>query len=198
MIQKQVVIQHKASAMVVILLMGLIAFEVFNFDTTRFALNDLMAGRRVWGVEWGSVLALAFCSLDFAGLVRILTPAANWSEEPREVWFLTGAWLLGAAMNAVATWYAMSLLITPRSGQMGAGWLSGAAVMGAAPLFIAAMVWLTRVLLIGSMALALERTAEAGGQHRPAGRGGQRPLREPMRERDSQMTLAANGDGRNG
>ena len=91
MFHRQDFIRHKAGVIIAILVLGLIAFELCNFDTTRFALNALMANQRLWDVEWALVLALAFGSIDFAGLARILTPAATWEEEPREVWLLTGA-----------------------------------------------------------------------------------------------------------
>ncbi|MEZ4641614.1 MAG: hypothetical protein R3E31_02555 [Chloroflexota bacterium] len=90
MMGKQIAARYKAVGMVGILLVGLLAFEMFNFDTTRFALEQLMSGRRFLGMAWGTVLALAFGSIDFAGLARILTPAETMAEEPREVWLLTG------------------------------------------------------------------------------------------------------------
>ena len=88
---------------------ALLAFEVFNFDTTKFALADLLGGTNFHGVSWASILAFAFCSIDFAGLIKIFTPQIA-DEEPREAWYLMGAWLLGATMNAMMTWYAVSLL----------------------------------------------------------------------------------------
>ena len=176
MIPKQLLSRHRATLIATILLSGLIAFELFNYDTTRFALNQLMSGRRFLGLEWATVLALAFCSIDFAGLLRILTPAATLEAEPREVWFLTGAWLLGAAMNATMTWYAMALLIAPRSADIGARLLTWAEALQIAPVFIAIMVWLTRVLLISSIAVAVDQLP-AAVTTRPL------PTRAPLRER---------------
>ncbi len=192
MFHRQDFIRHKASVLIAILVVGLAAFEVFNLDSTRFALAHLMANQRLWGLEWALVLALAFGSIDFAGLARILTPAATWEEEPREVWFLTGAWLLGATMNAVMTWYAMVVLIAPHSAQVGAGVVSQTAVLDIAPVFIALMVWLTRVLLISSLALALERAATApssAGQSRTKRHS---PSGAPLRE-NGRVPLSANG-----
>lgn len=193
MMGKQSVARHKAAAIVGILLVGLVAFEMFNFDTTRFALEQLMGGRRFMGLAWGAVLALAFCSIDFAGLARILTPAETMAEEPREVWWLTGAWLLGAGMNATMTWYAMALLIAPRGAEVGAGLLTWAEVLRGAPVFIAVMVWLTRVLLIGSMALALERVAQDAAGVRRATASLGRPQRAPVRESRERAGVSANG-----
>ena len=192
MFHRQDFIRHKASILIAILVVGLAAFEVFNLDSTRFALAHLMANQRLWGLEWALVLALAFGSIDFAGLARILTPAATWEEEPREVWFLTGAWLLGATMNAVMTWYAMVVLIAPHSAQVGAGVVSQTAVLDIAPVFIALMVWLTRVLLISSLALALERAAAAPSPAAQSRTKRHSPSGAPLRE-NGRVPLSANG-----
>ena len=85
-----------------ILGVALIAFEIFNFDTTQFALQNLLGDIRFAGVMWASILAIAFCAIDFAGLVRIFTPQRG-AEEPRSVWFLTGAWFLGTIANSIMT-----------------------------------------------------------------------------------------------
>ena len=58
-----------------ILLAALVAFELFNFATTEFALQTLFGERDALGVAtWASVLAIAFCGIDFAGLSRLFTP----------------------------------------------------------------------------------------------------------------------------
>ena len=43
---------------------ALLAFEVFNFDTTKFALTDLLGETDFYGVSWASILAFAFCSVN--------------------------------------------------------------------------------------------------------------------------------------
>ena len=192
MFHRQDFIRHKASVLIAILVVGLAAFEMFNLDSTRFALDHLMANQRLWGLEWGLVLALAFGSIDFAGLARILTPATTWEEEPREVWFLTGAWLLGATMNAVMTWYAMVVLMTARGVQTGVGIVDQTAVLDIAPVFIAVMVWLTRVLLISSLALALERAAAAASPAAQSRTKRHSPSGAPLRE-NGRVPLSANG-----
>ena len=133
-----------------------------------------------------------YSSIDFAGLARILTPAATWEEEPREVWFLTGAWLLGATMNAVMTWYAMVVLMTARGVQTGVGIVDQTAVLDIAPVFIAVMVWLTRVLLISSLALALERAAAAPSPAAQSRAKRHSPSGAPLRE-NGRVPLSANG-----
>ncbi|MCA9959963.1 MAG: hypothetical protein KC443_13055, partial [Anaerolineales bacterium] len=86
----------------VILMVSLLAFEMFNFDTTQYALGNLLGDVDFLGLRWASILAIAFCSIDFAGLIRLFTPEKG-ADEPKEVWYLMGAWLLGATMNAIMT-----------------------------------------------------------------------------------------------
>jgi hypothetical protein len=168
-----------------ILAAALIGFEVFNFDTTRFALMDLMSGHRFLGLEWASILAFAFCSIDFAGVVRMFTPEQTMQNEPKEVWLLLGAWLLGATMNAVMTWYAVALTIAPRT--VGATVVTKGDMLFYAPIFVAILVWLTRILLIGSSSVAADRLL-----HSPATRPARRPTRQPVRAQQTRM--AANGE----
>lgn len=146
----------------VLLLMALFAFEVFNFDTTKYALNDLLGEVSIVGLSWATILGFAFCAIDFAGLVRIFTPEQG-RDEPREVWYLMGAWLLGATMNAVMTWYAVSLTLLKRP-------LSGSEVLTQeqlttfVPVFVAVLVWLTRILFIGSLSVTGEQLFAAARQ----------------------------------
>ena len=83
---------------------ALIAFEIFNYSTTEFALTDLLSDLRFAGIRWATILALAFCGMDFAGIARILTPDSK-QEKPLESWYILGAWLLAATMNAMLTWW---------------------------------------------------------------------------------------------
>lgn len=141
--------------MVIAILLGvaLIAFEIFNFDTTQYALGNLLGEVRFAGILWASILAVAFCAIDFAGLVRIFTPQRG-GEEPRAVWFLTGAWFLGTIANAVMTWWAVSLTLLGHD--FGNEVLSRETLLRYVPVFVAMLVWLTRILFIGAFSVAGE------------------------------------------
>lgn len=167
----------KGRALIVaaILTIALVGFELFNFDTSRYALSDLLGGHRFFGMEWAVILAFAFCSIDFAGLVRMFTPEQTLRDEPREVWLLLGAWFLGATLNALMTWYAVALTLAPR--QTGASLISQRDMLLYAPILVALLVWLTRILLIGSSSMAADRLLHSGG--RSLGR----PRRAPLRDR---------------
>jgi hypothetical protein len=138
----------------IILTMALLAFEIFNYDTTRFALQNLLGPISFIGLQWASILALAFCAIDFAGLVRLFTPEKG-KDEPKEVWYLMGAWLLGATMNAMMTWWAVSLTLL--SHDFGNEVLSRDQLLTIVPVFVAVLVWLTRILFIGAFTVAGEK-----------------------------------------
>ena len=70
---------------------ALVAFELFNFSTTDFALTDLLGDLRFAGLRWATILAIAFCAIDFAGIARLFTPERG-DNEPAEVWYLFSAW----------------------------------------------------------------------------------------------------------
>lgn len=138
-----------------ILIGALFAFEVFNYGTTSFALRDVLGDLKFGGVYWSSILAIAFCSIDFAGIARIFTPEQG-RDEPAEVYYLFGAWLLAAAFNAMLTWWGVSVAIQTHNAQ-GGSLVGQAAMTQIVPIFVASMVWLIRVLLIGTFSVAGER-----------------------------------------
>ncbi len=137
----------------VILLVALVAFEAFNFDTTRYALDNLLGDVSFAGLRWATILAVAFCAIDFAGLSRLFTPERG-RQEPTAVWYLMGAWLIAATMNAMMTWWAVS--VTLLSHDFGNEVLSREQLLRWVPFFVATLVWLTRILFIGAFSVAGE------------------------------------------
>jgi hypothetical protein len=161
-----------------IILAALLAFEVFNYSTTNFALRDILGDLSFAGLRWSTVLAIAFCGIDFAGIARLFTPEKG-RDEPAEVWYLFGAWLLAAAMNAMLTWWGVSVAIishTPAGGVL----LGQATMTKAVPIFVAIMVWLIRVLIIGAFSVAGENLFSLV-EDRPRSQRIQRPAAEPVR-----------------
>jgi hypothetical protein len=166
-----------------IILGALAAFEIFNFGTTEYALSDLLGSLSFVGLPWATVLAVAFCSIDFAGIARIFTPGET-SEGAGEVWYLFGAWLLAACFNAALTWWGVSIAILNQANSGDVSLIGGTTVTTVVPVFVAAMVWLIRVLIIGTFSAAGDRLFSTGtrdsGQHRrrnasvTAFRGGER------------------------
>ncbi len=138
-----------------IMLGALLSFEVFNYGTTEYALTDLLGGLNFAGVRWATILALAFCGIDFAGIARLLTPERG-EQEPVEIWYLLAAWFLAATMNAMLTWWAVSLALIGHQG-LGNEILGRETLLSSVPIFVAVLVWLIRVLMIGTFTLAGER-----------------------------------------
>jgi hypothetical protein len=134
---------------------ALLAFELFNFSTTEFALYDVLGDLKFAGIKWATILSIAFCGIDFAGIARLFTPEQG-ADEPAEVWYLFGAWVLAAAMNATLTWWGVSVAIASHTSQ-GAAVIGGDTVQKVVPVFVAVMVWVIRILIIGTFALAGER-----------------------------------------
>ena len=138
-----------------LLLGASLAFELFNYSTTDFALTDLMGDLRFLDVRWATILALAFCGIDFAGIARLFTPERG-TGQLKEVWYLFGAWLLAATMNAMLTWWGVAIAILSHV-SLGSSVISPQTLVTVVPIFVAIMVWVIRVLIIGSFSMAGNR-----------------------------------------
>ena len=141
----------RTSLFMLVMIGALIAFESFNFGTTEFALRDLLGDLQFATLRWSTILALAFCGMDFAGIARLFSPPSD-KGRTLEVWYLLGAWLLAATMNAVLTWWAVSLALLSHNG-LGNEILGREALLSSVPLFVAVLVWLIRVLMIGTFTM---------------------------------------------
>ena len=138
-----------------IIIGALVAFEIFNYGTTEFALHYLLGDLQFAGIGWSTILALAFCSMDFAGIARLFTPEKA-RKDSITVWYLLGAWFLAATMNAMLTWWAVSLALLGHHG-LGNELLGRESLVSGVPIFVAVLVWLIRVLIIGTFTMTGER-----------------------------------------
>jgi hypothetical protein len=161
---------------------------------------------RFLGLQWASILAIAFCSIDFAGLARLFTPEKG-ADEPKEVWYLMGAWFLGATMNAVMTWWAVSLTLLNHD--FGNEVLGRETLLSVVPVFVAVLVWLTRILFIGAFTVAGDHifdfsrstlARESRPQPQPQMPAQSQPMRAPKREpanRSPRTSVPAAAQARN-
>ena len=167
---------NRGAAWGVMIIGALLSFEVFNFSTTQFALHDMLGDLTFAGMRWASILAIAFCGIDFAGIARIFTPEQG-RDEPAEVYYLFGAWVLAAGFNATLTWWGVAVAISNNPNLQGSAVMSSETLTKVVPIFIAAMVWLIRLLIIGTFSLAGDRlfttASVAQGQN-------QRPYNNPQ------------------
>lgn len=142
-----------------IIILAMFAFEAFNYSTTAYALRDLLGDLRFAEIQWATLMALAFCGLDFAGIATLINQKGR-QENQKESWYLFGAWLIAGTFNAALTWWGVSIAIANHS-------LSSTAVMSIntltriVPIFVAILVWVVRILIIGSLTTALERVNQA-------------------------------------
>jgi hypothetical protein len=169
-----------------IILTALLAFEIFNYSSTRFALGDILGELAFGPLKWATILAFAFCGIDFAGIARIFTPETG-RDEPAEVWYLFAAWFLAAAFNASLTWWGVSVAILNHNA-VGGVLLGQAAMTRVVPIFVAAMVLLIRVLLINTFSIAGERIfsmaeeRSSSSQYKPAYRTENESYRTPTNQ----------------
>jgi hypothetical protein len=156
---------RRATAFGMIMLGALVAFEFFNYGTTEFALRDLMGDLTFGLARWSVVLALAFCGMDFAGIARLLTPEKN-PRSSTESWYLLGAWAVAAAMNGMLTWWAVSLAVVSHGG-LGNEIVGREELVRSVPIFVALLVLLIRVLIIGSFTLSGSRLFSPSDRRSP-------------------------------
>jgi len=175
------VISRRGLVFGTILILALLAFEVFNYSTTQFALADMLGDLQSAGLRWSVVLAIAFCGIDFAGIARLFTPQQG-RDEPTEVWYLFGAWLLAAGFNAALTWWGVSLAIINH--QALGGVLVGKSIMTrVVPVMVAVMVWMIRVLIIGTFSLAGENLFSSADQRASSRPAAYRPVAQAYPDR---------------
>ena len=160
-----------------LIISALISFEVFNYSTTEFALLDLLGDLRFLGLRWATILAIAFCGIDFAGIARLFTPEQG-ADEPAEVWYLFGAWILAATMNAALTWWGVSIAILNHN-SLGNEVLAREALIRIVPIFVALMVWLIRILIIGTFSVAGDRLFSQADRRRTNRPAAPRPVNIP-------------------
>jgi len=157
----------------VLIVAALLAFEVFNYSTTDYALADLLGDLRFAGIRWSTILAIAFCGIDFAGIARLFTPEEG-ADEPAETWYLFGAWMLAATMNAMLTWWGVSLAILGHQ-TLGNAVIERQTLLRIVPIFVAIMVWLIRVLIIGTFSIAGDRLFSQASRRLGEGQVSARP-----------------------
>jgi hypothetical protein len=136
------------NAYTLVMLAALIAFECFNFSTTDFALQGMFGSMGMGALRWSTILALAFCGMDLAGITKLLASSKN--DRSSAGWYLLGAWVVAATMNAGLTWWGVSVAIynQPADSMLV---LDPITFVTAIPLLVSFGVWLIRILIIGAL-----------------------------------------------
>ena len=143
-----------------IIIAALTGFEVFNFSTTDFALRGIFGNQAAAGLSWATILALAFCGMDFAGIAQLLAPHQAGKSAPRDSWFLLGAWVLAAAMNAGLVWWGVCMAVYNQPADS-ALILDPMTFVTAVPVLVALMVWGIRILIIGALVTSVNQASRS-------------------------------------
>lgn len=138
-----------------IIILAMFAFEAFNYATTAYALKDLLGELSFAGLSWATLMALAFCGIDFAGIARLVSQKGR-QENASESWYLFAAWLIAGTFNAALTWWGVSIAIAGHE-MRSSTVVSTQSLTAVVPVLVAILVWVIRVLIIGMLSAALER-----------------------------------------
>jgi hypothetical protein len=147
---------RKVLNIMMLITVAIVLFEIFNFSTTEHALTDAMGELGFLGIRLATILALAFCGIDFAGVARLFSREEAAGQEREEEWYLLAAWLMAGMMNALMTWWSVSetLLAQPN---LGNELLTRQTMITYIPIFVAGAVWMIRILLIGAVTLHVKK-----------------------------------------
>ena len=156
-----------------IIVSALLAFEIFNFSSTDFALRDMLGDQSIGWLSWSTILALAFCGMDFAGIARLLMPQQKDRQDEPGGWFLLGAWVLAGAMNAGLTWWGISVAVYNQPVD-NALIIDPMTFVTVVPVVVALMVWCIRILIIGALVTSLSRPDAA--RQKSAAQARQNPI----------------------
>lgn len=151
-----------------IILVALVAFEFFNYSTTEFALRDLLGDLKFMGLGWATILAVAFCGIDFAGIARLFSSDES-AQQQKNTWYLFGAWMLAAAMNAMLTWWGVAVAVSTHAIQ-GSSVIEQRTLTTVVPMFVAVMVWLIRIMMIGSLTMMGQKAGKPQAARTASGR----------------------------
>ncbi len=129
---------------------GLVAFEIFNYATTFLALQSLLGGLTVIGFNLAAWLAAAVCCLDVTGIIYLFLPPETQSNVKNNHRLFI-AWILVTGLNAWLIWLGISQAISIRQAQTGLV-IDAGILAHILPIFIVSLIWLIRILVIGSFA----------------------------------------------
>ncbi len=144
---------ERGASFLALIIGATVLFEAFNYSTTEHALGGVMGGLNFLGIAWSTILALAFCVIDFAGIARLFSPEDRAADGRMEGIYLLAAWLLAGMINAATTWWAMTIALLGQP-LLGNELVSRQDLILYVPILVAGAVWLIRILLIGTLTMS--------------------------------------------
>jgi hypothetical protein len=155
---------RSSSLYMAVIILALAAFEYFNFSTTDFALQDILGNHGSGLMAWSTILSLAFCGMGIAGIAKILASPKD-DTGNKSSWYLLGAWVIAAAMNAGLIWWGISVAIynQPAHAVMIIDPMTYVTVV---PVLVAVIIWVIRVLIIGTLVTSFDLVLKGSEQQR--------------------------------
>jgi len=152
-----------------ITVLGLLAFELFNYATTQEALSTILGALSFFGFPVYYLIAIAFAAIDLGGLSSTFTEE-DWSNETWWVWVSTVGWEIASVVNAALTYMSVTIAmaVAPVS-QLATVMPKVQEIYTYIPAALAFVVWLVRIMLIGSI------VASTNGGQKPKK---QRPIQQ--------------------
>ena len=144
---------ERGTSFLALIIGATVLFEAFNYSTTEHALGGVMGGLKFLGISWSTILALAFCVIDFAGIARLFTPEDRPADGRMVGIYLLAAWLLAGMINAATTWWALTVALLGQP-LLGNELVSRQDLILYVPILVAGAVWLIRILLIGTLTIS--------------------------------------------
>ena len=144
---------ERGASFLALIIGATVLFEAFNYSTTEHALGGVMGGLNFLGIAWSTILAMAFCVIDFAGIARLFSPEDRPADGRMEGIYLLAAWLLAGMINAATTWWAMTVALLGQP-LLGNELVSRQELILYVPILVAGAVWLIRILLIGTLTMS--------------------------------------------
>jgi len=150
---------------ITILLVALFCFELFNYSSTEYSFSTFFGDLSFLGLQWSMLLAVAFCAADFGGIARVLTPQRG-RDEPVGIWLVFAGWIAACFMNAFLTWWAVASAMAVQT-NIGNEVLSRETLLTWIPIFVATLVLLIRITLIGTFTVTGDNLGLFGKSVKP-------------------------------
>ncbi|OGG01493.1 hypothetical protein A2Z33_00415 [Candidatus Gottesmanbacteria bacterium RBG_16_52_11] len=130
-----------------------LAFALFVFIVSSFALNNLMGEMEFAGIFMANIFAIALALLDYAGISRLYVPDDGDPRSKRYAIYLLIGWLVCALVVWVLTWWSVLVILLDKTDF--APFIKNPEInlvaFRLAPITIAEVVFLTRILLYAAV-----------------------------------------------
>jgi hypothetical protein len=179
-----------------LIVIGLLAFDLFNFATTKTSLESFIGAETILGISIAQALAIAFCAVDLGGLTSLFTSEKG-IDEPWWVWMFGAGWLVASLANAALTWWAV-LLGIQTAPAIRNPLFTAEQLYTYVPAILAITVWLIRLLLVGTTIIAWDRSdplPKLKKKALPQSFPQRPPIQKPAPQFIGQMPPKPNGNG---